>query len=298
MSTKPYDQAFKYLAEEDPRALLLLLGAIQPGEDSLVELLPREVSIAARLPDQPYKVTIGDKEEIVHVGAQTVYEPDVPERMLGYAVRLWLKHELPITSYLLLLTDRNSPQRLTGIARAAAGGLRIELTFVPVRLSQMSANNALDLNRDSLLPFIPLMNGGPEAVETGAQRLGAVRGERERQELSLHFLLLGGLRYNREDLLDLIGRQSMIPIEQLKESSFYQYILEEGREEGREEGLQRGLEEGVRKGEVAFFRRQLEHRFGALPDWVVKKIQEADRTALERWGTDLLQAASLKELFN
>jgi len=54
----------------------------------------------------------------------------------------------------------------------------------------------------------------------------------------------------------------------------------------------------VRKGEVAFFRRQLEHRFGALPDWVVKKIQEADRTALERWGTDLLQAASLKELFN
>lgn len=48
MNTKPYDQAFKYLAEKDAEALLILLGEINPGEDAQVSMLPREVSVAAQ----------------------------------------------------------------------------------------------------------------------------------------------------------------------------------------------------------------------------------------------------------
>jgi predicted transposase YdaD len=87
------------------------------------------------------------------------------------------------------------------------------------------------------------MRGGQAELEVGAQRLGAVSDERRQQELSLHFLVLGGLRYNREDLLDLIGRKGMIPLDQLRESSFYQLIAEEGLKEGREQGLQQGKAE-------------------------------------------------------
>jgi hypothetical protein len=46
--------------------------------------------------------------------------------------------------------------------------------------------------------------------------------------MGMHFLMLGGLRYNRVDLLELIGGKSMIPLEQLKESSWYQFVAEEG----------------------------------------------------------------------
>jgi hypothetical protein len=54
----------------------------------------------------------------------------------------------------------------------------------------------------------------------------------------VHFVMLGTLRYNRLDLLELIGIIGMIPLEQLrKHSSFYQFILEEGREEGRREAI-------------------------------------------------------------
>jgi hypothetical protein len=49
MSTKPYDQAFKFLAEQDPEALLLLLGAIEPDEQATIELLPREISFGGAL---------------------------------------------------------------------------------------------------------------------------------------------------------------------------------------------------------------------------------------------------------
>ena len=44
---KPYDTAFKYLAEQDAEALLLLLGEIQPGEKVKVTPLERELRASA-----------------------------------------------------------------------------------------------------------------------------------------------------------------------------------------------------------------------------------------------------------
>jgi hypothetical protein len=81
MSTKPYDQAFKYLAEQDAESLLILLGYLQPGQKAEIELLAREVSAPALLPDQPYQVVTGHERRIVHVEAQTAYDAQIPERM-------------------------------------------------------------------------------------------------------------------------------------------------------------------------------------------------------------------------
>ena len=78
--------------------------------------------------------------------------------------------------------------------------------------------------------------------------MSEVADKQKQQELTLHFLLLGGLRYNQEDLLELIGRTRMIPLEELKESSFYKFIVEEGMKEGREKGLQERLQEGLQQG--------------------------------------------------
>jgi predicted transposase YdaD len=170
----------------------------------------------------------------------------------------------------------------------AAGSLRIDLSYAPVCLWQVSAKTALDLKRESLLPFVPLMRGGRGELEAGARLLWEVAEEKHRQELTLHFLLLGGLRYNPVDLLDLIGSESMIPVEQLKESSFYKYILEEG--------LQKGREEGRLEGEAALLRRMLEQRFGTLPEWAARKIENADRMALEEWSLRFVGADSLEDV--
>lgn len=92
MSTKPYDQAFKYLAEQDAEALLLLLGDLQPGQSAQIELLPREISVAAQLPDQPYQVVTEGERRLVHVEAQTTYPHDLTERMVEYDVQFWIKY--------------------------------------------------------------------------------------------------------------------------------------------------------------------------------------------------------------
>ena len=234
MSTKPYDQAFKYLAEQDAESLLLLLGDLQPGQKATIELLPRELSVATRLPDQPYQVVTERGAHIAHVEAQTVYDSHIPTRMAEYGARLWIKYQLPISSYVLLLTQRGLPKRAPSVGRLDAGDVQITARYLLVRLWQVPAERMLALQRESLLPFVPLMHGGKAELEVGAQRLVTVADERRRREMSLHFLVLGGLRYNPEDLLDLIGRGMMIPWEQFKESSFYQFLAKEAAREAAE----------------------------------------------------------------
>jgi hypothetical protein len=55
-------------------------------------------------------------------------------------------------------------------------------------------------------------------------------------------------RYNPADLLDLIGKESMIPLEVLKESPTYEFLLNEGKDRWKEEGLRAGLRKGRRQG--------------------------------------------------
>ena len=152
------------------------------------------------------------------------------------------------SSYVLLLTRRNLPAPAPTEGTVRAGSLTVKLQFHLVRLWDISARQMLKLHRQNLLPFIPLMDGKFQATEQGAKLLAQIPDEDNQRELSLHFLVLGGLRYNPEEILDLIGRSSMIPLEQLKESSFYQYIVKEGLKEGREKGLKLGLKRGEKKG--------------------------------------------------
>ncbi len=129
MSTKPYDQAFKFLAEQDPESLLIMLGAIEPDEDATIELLPREISVAAWLPDQPYRVVSPRGERVVHVEAQTYWEHDIPQRFAEYGPLHWFKYRLPVDSYVILLTKKGLPRHPPRLGVIEAGGVLLALSF-------------------------------------------------------------------------------------------------------------------------------------------------------------------------
>ena len=75
-----------------------------------------------------------------------------------------------------------------------------------------------------------------------------------------------------------------------------QQWLQEGRLEGEQRGRQEGEQMGRRAGEAAILFRQLERRFGPLPDWARDRIATADTAALEAWGLRVLDAGSLDEV--
>lgn len=308
MATKPYDQAFKFLAEQDPESLLLMLGAIEPGEQVTIELLPREISMAAVLPDQPYLVTSARGKRVVQVEAWTRWEKEIPDRMVEYGPLHWFKYLLPVDSYVILLTKKGLPRRPPQVGIINAGGTRIETRFHLIRVWKMPARKALADGRPALLPFVPLMDGGREEVKAAAEALESMPDERQRREMSLHFVMLAGLRYNRDDLDEIVGGQTpMMPLERLRESSFYQLILNEGRKEGREEGREEERKDALAR-EADIFRLLADKRFPGIqlgaeveavndPDKLHRLCHELDEIpdpeALRRRLTELATPAPL-----
>ena len=71
----------------------------------------------------------------------------------------------------------------------------------------------------------------------------------------------------------------------------------EGRLEGRVGGRLEGRVEGRVEGESKLLRKQLEHRFGDLPNWAINKLNSAPEQNLEAWGEAVLTAPTLEAVF-
>lgn len=74
-------------------------------------------------------------------------------------------------------------------------------------------------------------------------------------------------------------------------------VMEEALEQGLAQGLAQGRQEGRLEGERILVLRQVQHRFGEVPDAVRQRVQSASRDELEIWADRILDAESLNEVF-
>ncbi len=235
MDNKPYDSAFKDLADADVEALLRLIGALPPGAD--VRPLRPEISAPALATDQPYEVITATDHYIAHLEAQTRWKANVPDRVVRYEAIFWINKQLPVHTYVLVFISDGMPDNPPNRCLVKAGDLTLISEFTIVRFWELSAADALAQNNENLLPFIPLMRGGGEQIEQCAQALGQIENETRQRALSIHFVSMGSLRYNRENLIQLLGRTTMIPERILRETPYIQSIMAEGREEGQHQAV-------------------------------------------------------------
>lgn len=63
------------------------------------------------------------------------------------------------------------------------------------------------------------------------------------------------------------------------------------------EGRQEGREEGRQEGEATLLQRLLTRKFGILPEPLQQRIQTATSAQLETWSLNILDAATLDEVF-
>ena len=134
----------------------------------------------------------------------------------------------------------------------------IHFFFESIELSELAPDDLLVMEQPGLLPLLPLTEGGAskEVTEQMFARLQA----KEHADLLAIGSTLASLVFKREHSPDLewLFRRLRAMHDILRESPFYQEILQEGREEGLvkglEEGLQRGrkagLEEGIQEGKL------------------------------------------------
>ena len=97
-------------------------------------------------------------------------------------------------------------------------------------------------------------------------------------------LILAGLR-NLKPLIEQEVRQMPITVD-IMENPFLREAFDKGWQEGRQEG------------EHVLLVKQLEQRFGPLPDEVLRRLETAAPELLEQWGLALLAARTLDEVFH
>jgi flagellar biosynthesis/type III secretory pathway protein FliH len=102
--------------------------------------------------------------------------------------------------------------------------------------------------------------------------------------------------------LDEIARAALEAIMQQHnytyQSEFAKKYVAEGKEEGIKEGIREGTKTGIELGYRGLLRKQLQQRFGTLPDELVARLDEADAATLDTWGGRVLTAGSLAEVFD
>ena len=119
--------------------------------------------------------------------------------------------------------------------------------------------------------------------------------------------------FGRQEVLDLLWfidwllelpeeleRRFDAEVDRLETETKMRYVMSRERraiEKGIQQGLQRGLQQGILEGEASLLRRQLQRRFGRLPDWVEERLEKASREELECWADRVIEAEALEEVF-
>ena len=203
-----------------------------------------------------------------------------------YMQALDLKLELPVDSVLLLLTQAGVPDPIPGKYRMKRGeGFRCEASFRVVKLWELEAGAVIELGRPSLMPWVRLM----KATRSEIRRAGRIVAED--QSLAVQFLTLGKLnpRYNQDELLELLGRRTMLLKDEiLAQSPYLQPLLKKVREQGLEQGLEQGAESGARKTLLSVLQNLMSSRFTGVA--VPLKIERLSTEELELMVNRLLAA--------
>ncbi|MCP5003640.1 MAG: DUF4351 domain-containing protein, partial [Planctomycetes bacterium] len=135
---------------------------------------------------------------------------------------------------------------------------------------------------DNILALLGKLHDETEAIRTLLSKIAKLD-EKNRRDALEKLQILSGLR----SLKPLIEREvEKMPITlNLKDNEFFKEAFAEGEQKGEQ------------KGEFSLLFKQLEKRFGTLPEPVAQRLQNATTDKLERWALNLLDAQSLDEVF-
>lgn len=138
---------------------------------------------------------------------------------------------------------------------------------------------------DNVIAILARLRNRRQALHRIVSRLAGLP-PGERREALDQLLILAGLR----KLAGVVKEEmNAMPIQiDLMENEVIADYYHRGRQEGRQEG--------VHEGEIAVLRRQIEKRFGMMPEWAHQRLASRTTEQLEQLSVRLLEVASLEEL--
>jgi hypothetical protein len=237
---------------------------------------------------------------LIHVEIQAQRETDFPRRMYVYNYRLFDRYNRPVASF-AILADTEPGWRPSDF-HYELWGSQVRLSFPSVKLlDYRQRRDELEVNSN---PFAVVVLAHLAAQATQRDSEARYRGK---WALTLSLYRRG---LDRRAVLELYRFIDWLlelpkPQEQRFEAELTQYEEQEKmpyithiERNSFERGVQQGLQQGVQQGEVMVLKRQLTHRFGALPGWAIERLEKATPVELETWAERLLEESRLEDVFS
>jgi predicted transposase YdaD len=289
---KPYDATTKFLVEGFPADWLVFAGF---GPVGRVEVIDANLSTITSEADKVIRVE-GPEPWLAHVELQTSHEVDLPRRLLRYNSLLDDRHDLPTRSLVVLLRPEADGADMTGVYRRSLPGgppfLEFRYDVIRAWLQPVESVLAGGLGTLPMAPVSDLATMKPaEVIRRMSERI-----DREpRQDAGMFWSATGilmGLRYRPQEIKELLRG-----VRDMKESSFYQMILDEGRAEGVAKGVAEGLAQGATREARRILLRQGERRYGPPGAETVAAIERmAGVEVIEALIDRVAEASSWEEL--
>ena len=248
-----YDSVSKDLIQTYPKDFIQLTF----GQDDVevLDILDTEQhTVETRHTDSLIRVHIAGKEALIHHEFQTTDDPSMPLRMAGYIIRAIERHNLPIYSSVIYLR-RNAGLRDPGCFTHEVSGRPVLMDYTVIRLGEVEGQEIIDGGPSGLFPFVPLMKR-PVGMDSEAWLHHCVDAtnalpldESIKVDILDRLMILSGLEYD-QSLINRILLQEGLMDAIMRESSFAQYIK------------QQGIEQGERRSTIEAILDVLEIRFG------------------------------------
>jgi len=289
-SRDKYDNAAKIVFQERPMDVIQFATGytsptIEPLKTSLEIRRKREVDTLAKIKIPSEKNPKRLIYVIAHVEFQTEPMAIMPYRMSEYKARLLRVYRIPVISTVIYLREKTGSKRDAGIFEQKYPQ-RFLAEYKVIRLWEINGEEALKNCTPGSLPFIPLVEL-PEGCsrEEWLSKCVSVAEEITPQEhlpnLLFSMSVLSGLVISDTDTIE-----SIIPEEIMKESAFYQHIVNKARSEGLLEGL-------------LFL---IKNRFASVPRTVsrrIKSIRDEDTLlSIQKLAIDAETKKDFVEAFN
>ena len=289
-----FDTISKYLIQTYPDQFAhFSLG--REDVDVLEVLNTEQPTVEVRHTDSLLRVRLDDEVVLVHNEFQTTdsTHPSMPRRMAGYIGRAIEHHGVPVYSSVLYLRP-DAGQTDPGQYLQAHPDHQVFIKYKVIRLSELDGQRILDAGHLGLMAFAPLMKP-PEAMDAEAWLRQCIHTARERSmedrsaqaNLLAGMSLLSGLVYASATISDIILQEGIMDL--IRESSFAQYLTQQGIEQGLQESILDVLELRFDPSEA----QQLVGRIEALDD--VQRLKQLHRAAIQvpnlEAFRDLLDAA-------
>ncbi len=275
--------------------------------------------LRARESDIIWRVRWGGEWVYIYVLIEFQSTPrrDMPVRVLGYLCLLYqdlldAKQTLPdgrlppVFPVVLYNGERpwSYPTRIEELIPAIPGGLETYLPRFGFKLlEEVRLAESADLESRNLAAAIFRLEASrePEDLQRVVHALTAWL--QAPDQASLRDSLTVWLRRVLESRLkgvELPQTQDLQEVDRMLAERIEEWTRrwkEEGREEGRQEGREEGREEGRREALLTLIERQLELKFGPLPEATRARLENADADTLLHWADRVLAADTLDAVF-